>query len=87
MMSHRSAREGSAGYVAMERVSGTLLGRAGSFVLQHTGTMDRGAPHLSIHVVPDSGTDGLVGLAGAMEIVIRDGKHVYAFEFEFRPSR
>ena len=71
----------SAGYVAIERVTGTLNGRTGSFALQHSGTMNRGAPHLLIAVVPDSGTDQLLGLAGTMTIDIADGKHSYAFEY------
>lgn len=73
--------QGSAGYVAIERVTGTLLGRAGSFVLQHTGVMTRGAPQLAVTVVPDSGTDQLVGLSGTMAIIIADGTHSYEFEF------
>jgi Protein of unknown function (DUF3224) len=71
----------SAGYVAIERVSGTLDGRKGSFVLQHSGTMTRGVPQLSVTVVPDSGTDQLVGLAGKMTIKIDGGKHHYDFEY------
>jgi hypothetical protein len=71
----------SAGYVAVERVTGTLHGRRGSFVLQHSGTMNRGAQQLTITVVPDSGTDELVGLAGSMTITIADGKHSYVFEY------
>jgi hypothetical protein len=73
--------QGSAGYVAIERVSGTLQGRNGTFVLQHSGTMTRGAPQLTITVVPDSGTGQLVGLAGKMVINIADGKHSYDFEY------
>jgi hypothetical protein len=73
--------KGSAGYVAIERVSGTLRGRAGSFVLQHTGTMTRGTPSLTITVVPDSGTGELTGLSGGMTIVITDGKHSYELEY------
>ena len=73
--------KGSAGYVAIERVTGTLHGRGGSFILQHNGIMDRGAPRLTIAVVPDSGTDGLAGLAGTMTIDIDDGKHSYGFEY------
>lgn len=73
--------KGSAGYVAMERVSGTLQGRSGAFVLQHSGTMTRGTPQLSVTVVPDSGTGQLVGLAGKMAILIADGKHSYDFEY------
>jgi len=75
------AQGSSGGYVAIERVRGTLNGRKGSFVLQHSGTMTRGAPHLVIKVVPDSGTDELVGLSGKMEINIADGKHSYVFEY------
>ena len=73
--------KGSAGYVAIERVSGTLDGRSGTFVLQHSGTMTRGAPHLTITVVPDSGTGQLTGLTGTMEIEIADGKHSYSLEY------
>ncbi|MEK6406535.1 MAG: DUF3224 domain-containing protein [Acidobacteriota bacterium] len=72
---------GSAGYVAMERVKGTLHGHSGTFALQHSGTMTRGTPELSITVVPDSGTGELVGLAGKMAINIVDGKHFYDFEY------
>jgi len=74
---------GSAGYVAIERVSGTLQGRTGTFVLQHSGTMTRGAPQLTITVVPDSGTGQLAGLVGRMAINIADGKHSYDFEYTF----
>jgi hypothetical protein len=73
--------KGSAGYVAMERVTGTLHGRSGSFVLQHSGTMTRGTPELTVTVVPDSGTGQLVGLAGKMNIMIADGKHSYEFDY------
>lgn len=73
--------KGSAGYVAIERVTGTLMGRQGSFVLMHTGVMNRGAPQLTVQVVPDSGTDELVGLTGLMGIHITDGKHFYTFDF------
>ena len=71
----------SAGYVAIERVSGTLHGRSGTFVLQHSGTMARGVGRLSVTVVPDSGTGQLEGLAGTMAIVITDGEHLYEFEY------
>jgi Protein of unknown function (DUF3224) len=74
--------KGSAGYVAMERISGTLAGRAGSFALQHTGTMNRGVPELSVTVVPDSGTGGLGGISGKMNIIISEGKHSYEFEYQ-----
>jgi hypothetical protein len=74
--------KGSAGYVAMERVTGSLHGRRGSFVLQHSGTMHRGAQSLLITVVPDSGTEELAGLSGTMRIIIADGKHSYDFEYD-----
>ena len=73
--------KGSAGYVAIERVTGTLHGRSGSFVLQHSGTLTKGAAQQSITVVPDSGTGQLVGIAGKMTITIADGKHSYDFEY------
>ncbi len=73
--------KGSAGYVAMERVDGTLGGRRGTFVFQHSGTMNRGEPQLIVNVVPDSGTGDLVGLAGRMNIIIAEGKHSYDFEY------
>jgi hypothetical protein len=81
MLAERTAVEGSAGYVALEQVTGTLDGRRGTFVLQHSGMMTRGTLQLSITVVPDSGMDQLVGLAGKMEIKIDDGKHSYDFEY------
>lgn len=73
--------EGSAGYVALERVNGTLHGHSGTFALQHSGTMTRGAAQLTITVVPDSGTGELVGIAGKLMINIVDGKHFYDFEY------
>ena len=74
--------KGSAAYVAIERVTGTLKGHAGSFVLQHSGTMTQGAGQLTIAVVPDSGTGELKGIAGKMTIQIApDGKHSYSFEY------
>jgi len=81
MLTAGTAVKGSAGYVAIERASGTLHGRSGTFVLQHTGTMTRGAPQLTITVIPDSGTGELVGLAGKMTINIADGKHSYEFDY------
>jgi hypothetical protein len=81
MVAARTAVEGSAAYVALEQVSGTLHGRRGSFMLQHNGTMSRGAQELRISVVPDSGTDQLIGLAGTMKIIIEAGKHTYEFEY------
>jgi hypothetical protein len=73
--------KGSGGYVAMERVTGTLKGRTGTFVLQHSGTMTRGTPTLSVTVVPDSGTGQLEGIAGTLTIKIDQGKHSYEFEY------
>lgn len=81
MLSAGTAVKGSAGYVAIERVVGTLAGRSGAFVLQHSGTMARGQATLTVSVVPDSGTDGLAGLDGRMTIDIVDGKHFYKFDY------
>ena len=81
LMASSSSVQGSAGYVAIERVTGTLNGRRGSFYLQHSGTMTRGAGDLTITVIPDSGTDDLTGLTGRMNIIIADGKHSYDFEY------
>lgn len=86
MLSARTAVAGSAAYVALERVEGTLCGRSGSFLLQHTGTMDRGRPSLAISVVPDSGTGGLEGLAGSMTIEITGGEHRYRFAGTLPPA-
>jgi Protein of unknown function (DUF3224) len=81
MISAMGSVKGSGGYVAMERVTGKLKGRTGSFVLQHSGTMTRGAPQLSVTVVPDSGTDQLTGIAGTLTIKVDAGKHSYEFEY------
>jgi hypothetical protein len=81
MLAVRTPTEGSAGYVAMELVTGQLGGREGSFVLQHTGTMTRGAQQLSINVVPDSGTGALEGLVGRMELDFSGGGHAYHFDY------
>jgi Protein of unknown function (DUF3224) len=75
------AENSSGAYVAMERVSGVLHGRRGSFVLQHNGTMAKGAASMTVTVSPDSGTEELTGLAGKMTIIIAEGKHSYAFEY------
>lgn len=80
MLSAGSAK-GSGGYVAIERVNGTLNGRTGSFALQHSGTMTNGAPQLSVTVVPGSGTGELTGIAGKMTIKIEGGKHFYTFDY------
>ncbi|MBW3571153.1 MAG: DUF3224 domain-containing protein [Gemmatimonadetes bacterium] len=81
MLAVRCAVEGSAGYVALEQVTGSLHGRAGTFYLQHSGTMDRGAPRLSVTVVPDSGTGELAGVTGTMNIIIEGGTHAYEFDY------
>ncbi|HME35638.1 MAG TPA: DUF3224 domain-containing protein [Candidatus Sulfotelmatobacter sp.] len=81
MLTAGSAAKGSGAYVAIEKVTGTLHGHSGSFVLQHSGTMTQGVPHLAITVVPDSGTGQLAGIAGKMTITITDGKHMYDFEY------
>ena len=81
MLSAMTAVKGSAGYVAIERVSGSLNGRRGSFVMQHTGTMTRGAPQLAITIVPDSGTGELTGIAGVFKLDITGGKHLYTIEY------
>ncbi|MFZ5749317.1 MAG: DUF3224 domain-containing protein [Pseudomonadota bacterium] len=73
--------DGSAGYVAMERVTATLASRKGGFALQHSGTMDRGAQSLSIAVVPDSGTGALAGIAGTMTIRVEGGTHFYSLRY------
>lgn len=86
MLTGMTSTKGSAGYVAIERVSGTLSGRRGSFILQHSGTTTRGAPTLAVTVVPDSGTDELTGLSGTMAIDITGGQHSYAFEYTFSAS-
>jgi hypothetical protein len=80
MLSAMGEVKGSAAYVAIERVRGTLNGRAGTFALVHTGTMAGGKAELSIMVVPDSGTGQLVGISGKMNIIITDGKHSYEFD-------
>lgn len=81
MLTAQNATAGSAAYVAIERVSGTLGGRKGSFVFQHQGIMTRDARELSIRVVPDSGTEELTGLAGAFTLTIKDGVHAYEFAY------
>ena len=81
MLTAGTSVKGSAGYVAVEKVSGNLHGRNGSFILQHTGTMTRGAPQLKSTVVPDSGAGELLGIIGEMTIKIDEGKHSYDFEY------
>lgn len=81
MLSYMTEVRGSGVYVAIERVTGTLDGRSGSFVLHHRGVMTRGEPHLSVTVTSDSATGDLVGLSGEMQIKIEGGKHFYDFDY------
>lgn len=81
MLAVGTAIDGSAGYVAMERVQGSVHGRQGSFALQHSGTMHRGTPQLSVTIVPDSGTDELAGIAGQLTIIIANGTHSYDLQY------
>jgi hypothetical protein len=81
MLSAGTPIKGSAGYVAIERVSGALQGRTGTFVLQHNGTMTRGSPELTVSVVPDSGSGELTGLTGTMRIIIEGKRHSYEFDY------
>jgi hypothetical protein len=81
MLTALTSVQGSAGYVAIEQVTGTLHGRAGSFVFQHSGIMNRSVQQLSITVIPDSGTGELTGLAGTFLLKIIDGKHLYTFDY------
>ncbi|KOQ64686.1 MULTISPECIES: DUF3224 domain-containing protein [Stenotrophomonas maltophilia group] len=87
MLAFRTAVQGSAGYVAMERVTATLAGRHGAFTLQHNGLMTRGTPQLSVVVVPDSGSDGLLGLVGTLEITISEGRHDYRLLYSLPEER
>ena len=86
MLTAGTAIKNSAGYVALEHVTGTLQGKRGSFALQHTGIMNRGAPSLTITVVPDSGTDELTGITGTMAIDVTGGKHYYTLEYALPPT-
>lgn len=81
MLTAMTGVKGSAGYVAIERVTGTLQGRSGTFVLQHSGTMTRGEQHLAVSIVPDSGTRELKGIDGSMTIIIAEGKHSYVLDY------
>jgi hypothetical protein len=85
MLTAGTAVKGSGAYVAIEKVTGTLKGRSGSFVLQHSGTMTQNVPQLTIVVVPDSGTGQLAGITGKMSITIAPGgKHSYDFEYTLK---
>lgn len=81
MFSGGDPKQGTAGYVAMEMVTGMLQGKSGSFALQHNGTMDASGPKMSVIVVPGSGTGELKGIAGTFNITIEPGKHSYAFDY------
>ena len=87
MLTAMSDVQGSAAYVAIERVTGTLHGRTGSFALHHRGIMTRGAQSLEISIVPDTGTGELVGITGTLRIRIEDKKHFYDLEYELGGSR
>ena len=82
LMASSESEKGSAGYVAIEKVTGTLNGRRGTFYLQHNATMNRGIGELNIIVIPDTGADQLTGLTGKMNIIIEAGKHSYEFDYE-----
>jgi hypothetical protein len=81
MLSAKTDDPGSAGYVAIERVEGVLQGKRGSFVLQHSGTMNKGVPSLTVSVVPGSGTAELAGLSGELSIQVSGGMHSYEFNY------
>ena len=81
MLSASSPKSGSAGYVAIEKVTGTLHGREGSFTLQHSATMNRGVPSLSVIVIPDSGTRALTGISGSLNIIIENKQHSYELDY------
>ena len=87
MLSGMGTIKGSGGYVAIERITGTLDGRTGTFILQHNGTMQNGVYHLNVIVVPDSGTAQLTGLQGTMEIIIKDAKHSYDFTYSLPDTK
>lgn len=81
MLTGGDYRTGSAAYSAIEKVTGTLNGRSGSFILQHTGVMHQGAQSLAVIVVPGSGTDALAGMTGTFAITVKDGRHYYELEY------
>jgi hypothetical protein len=87
MLSFMTDVKGSAGYVAIERVTGKLNGHSGSFVLQHDATMTRGTPQMNIVVVPDSGTGELAGISGSLTITIIEGKHFFEFDYSLPPQK
>lgn len=86
MLSTMTTVKGSAGYVAMERVAGTLHGRRGSFVLQHSGVLTRGAQSLTVTIVPDSGTGELAGISGTCGITVVGAAHSYELHYTIAPA-
>ena len=86
MLSAGTPVQGSAGYVAIDHITGTLEGKTGAFVLQHVGTMGRGAASMSINVLPDSGTGGLAGIAGTLTIRVVDKQHYYDLDYSLPES-
>ena len=86
MLMAMSAVKGSAAYVAVERVTGSVHGKQGTFAMHHTGIMNRGAPTLSVVIVPDSGTDELTGICGTLNIIIEKGVHSYELDYDVAPS-
>ena len=82
MLAAQTSFKGSAGYVAIEQVQGSLAGKTGTFLLQHSGIMDRNKPSLTVVIIPDSGTEELAGISGSMKIIIDGGRHSYVLEYE-----
>jgi len=87
MLASGNPATGAAGYVAIEQITGNLQGHTGSFALQHLGTMEQGKFHLTVTVVPGSGTGDLTGIAGSMTIIIAAGKHSYTFDYTLPESQ
>ena len=85
MLVAMSAVKTSAAYVAVERVSGTVHGKRGTFAMHHTGVMNRGTPSLAVVIVPDSGTEELAGITGTLNIIIEKGVHSYELDYDFAP--
>lgn len=82
MLSCRLTNSGSAGYVALEQFTGQLSGRSGSFVMQHYGVMSASGQHLTLEILPESGTDELAGISGSVQIDIKDGTHFYTLDYQ-----
>ncbi|WP_022976404.1 DUF3224 domain-containing protein [Nevskia ramosa] len=86
MLTGMGSVSGSAAYVAIERISGTLNGKTGSFIVVHRGLMTRGAPELAVTIVPDSGTGELAGISGAMNLIVGNGRHDYTIDYTLPAS-